>query len=78
MPTITLKNIPDELHQRLRLSANRHHRSLNREIISLLETSLAGGSNDTDELFSELNALHSRLPPVDHELIDKLKREGRA
>ena len=78
MPTITLKNIPDELHQRLRLSADCHHRSLNKEIISLLENGLAGGGNNTDDLFSELNALHSRLPRVDHELIDELKREGRA
>lgn len=32
MTTITLKNIPDDLHQRLKESASRHHRSFNREI----------------------------------------------
>ena len=78
MPTITLKNVPEALHQRLRLSADRHHRSLNKEIISLLETGLGGEGNNAEELFSELNALHGQLPPVDHERIDELKREGRA
>ncbi len=78
MTTITLKNIPEDLHQRLRESAARHHRSLNREIIAQLEATLTERNRETDELLAELDALHSKLPVVDHNLVDELKRQGRA
>ncbi len=37
MTTITLKNIPDDLHRRLKERAVRHRRSLNGEILTALE-----------------------------------------
>ena len=37
MPTLTLKNIPDKLHARLKASAGRNRRSLNSEILVRLE-----------------------------------------
>ncbi len=77
MATITLKNIPEDLHQRLRESAARHHRSLNREIIAQLEASLTERSRETDELLAELEALHGKLPMVDHDLVNALKQQGR-
>ncbi len=77
MATITLKNIPEDLHQRLRESAARHHRSLNREIIAQLEASLTERSRETDELLAELEALHGKLPMVVHGLVDALKQQGR-
>lgn len=40
--TITLKNVPAELHRSLKESAHRHKRSLNREALHVLETSLFG------------------------------------
>ena len=39
--TITLKNVPPELHRSLKESAQRHKRSLNQEAIHVLETSLS-------------------------------------
>jgi len=38
--TITLKNVPTELHRSLKESAKRHKRSLNQEAIHYLETAL--------------------------------------
>ena len=38
--TITLKNVPSELHRSLKESARRHKRSLNQEAIHFLETAL--------------------------------------
>jgi plasmid stability protein len=35
--TITLKNIPADLHRKLKKRAKEHHRSLNREIIATLQ-----------------------------------------
>ena len=39
--SITLKNIPDPIYQRIKLAAKRHHRSMNNEIIACLEQVLA-------------------------------------
>ena len=41
MPTtLTLKNIPDDVYERLKLAAEMHRRSLNSEAIVCLETVL--------------------------------------
>ena len=40
MASILIKDIPTELHERLRQAALRDHRSLNKEVIALLEEAL--------------------------------------
>ncbi len=40
MPTLTLKNIPDDLYLRLKEAAKIHRRSLNSEILYRVERSL--------------------------------------
>lgn len=42
--TITLKNVPPDLHRSLKECAKRHKRSLNQEAIHVLENSLMGDS----------------------------------
>lgn len=37
MSTLVVKNLPDELHERLRERAQRNHRSVTKEAIMLLE-----------------------------------------
>lgn len=37
MAALVLRNIPPALHQRLKDEAQRHHRSMNREILAILE-----------------------------------------
>ena len=37
MPTITIKNIPDDLYERLKESARAHRRSINSEVIMYIE-----------------------------------------
>jgi plasmid stability protein len=48
--TITLKNVPPELHRSLKESAKRHKRSLNQEAIHVLETSLFGDQGERTSL----------------------------
>ena len=43
MPTLTVKNIPDDLYAHLREAASLNHRSLNSEIIVCLERALQSG-----------------------------------
>ena len=40
MASITLKNIPADLHRELKKRAEEHHRSLNREIIAVLKSAI--------------------------------------
>jgi plasmid stability protein len=42
MASLLIKNIPNELHEHLRERAARHHRSMNKEVIVLLEQVMEG------------------------------------
>lgn len=60
MRNLTMKNIPDPLYERLRERAERHRRSVNSEVITLLEEGLAPRPGDPDELLVEVRALRER------------------
>lgn len=40
MSTLVIKNFPEELHARLKTQAQRHHRSVTKEVVSLIESGL--------------------------------------
>ena len=40
MSAVVVRDLPPVLHQRLKQEAERHHRSMNREIIAILEKEL--------------------------------------
>jgi len=78
MTTITLKNIPEDLHERLKESATQHHRSLNKEIIARLEAQLMPPKPDAEQKLAEIRALRQRTAVYAvPEEIDALKQEGR-
>lgn len=80
MPTtLTLKNIPDELYERLRESAAVNRRSLNNEAIICLETALMPGQLSPVERLERIRALRASLPKGKFKAseIDSLKRAGR-
>ena len=41
MAALLIKSMPAELHERLRQQATAHHRSMNREVIAILERELS-------------------------------------
>jgi antitoxin FitA len=80
MPTtLTLKNIPDEVYERLRTSAEAHRRSLNSEAIVCLESVLLPGRVPAGERLARIRALRSKLPKVKFKAqeIDAMKRADR-
>jgi len=80
MPTtLTLKNIPDEVYERLKASAEAHRRSLNSEAIVCLESVLMPGQVDVSERLARARALRAALPKGKFRAkdIDAHKREGR-
>lgn len=44
MSAVVVRDLPTVLHRRLKQEAERHHRSMNREIIAILEKELDGPS----------------------------------
>ena len=78
MLTLTLKNIPKDLHAMLKESAVRNRRSLNSEILAPLERELAAPTIDLKVHAKELKAFTVRLPKVEHARMGCYKRQGRA
>jgi len=77
MATLTLKNIPDELHALLKESAERNRRSLNSEILIRLESAFTAPVVDPRELARELKTFTDAQKMQDHTLLDRFKRQGR-
>ena len=78
MLNLTLKNIPKNLHATLKKSAEVNRRSLNSEILARLERDISAPKVDRAKLARTLKAFTDKLPYVDHRLIGRFKRQGRA
>lgn len=81
MPTtITLKGIPNDLYERLKIAARSHHRSLNSEVIACLERQLSPTVVSADERLTRARALRARLDGTEltrKDIADAI-RQGRA
>jgi plasmid stability protein len=80
MPTtLTLKNIPDAVYDRLKLAAEMHRRSLNSEAIVCLESVLLPTKMMPSERIARARELRAALPAAKFRArdIDAAKREGR-
>lgn len=60
---ITLKNIPDDIYERLKASAAAHHRSLNKEAIACLEQVLTAPHSRVEETLARAKAIRESLAP---------------
>ena len=81
MPTtLTLKNIPDSVYDRLKRSALAHRRSMNSEAIVCLEAALLPNTVAPAERVQRARALRVALPQGEFTArdIDAMKREGRS
>jgi len=80
MPTtLTLKNIPDTVYERLKAAAQAHRRSLNSEAIVCLESVLLPTNLPPTERLARARALRAALPQglFPSQDIDAAKRKGR-
>jgi plasmid stability protein len=78
MLNLTLKNIPPELHRVLKARAESNRRSLNREILALLEAQVLAPAVDVAAEQRALEAFVASLPRVDHERVRRYRDAGRA
>lgn len=80
MPDITVRGVPDHLHQELKSAASRNHRSLNGEILSrLMESSVSSRRRDTKALIKRIQKLRESVGPIDvsDEDLRAMRNEGR-
>jgi plasmid stability protein len=68
MPTITVRNIPVEVYEGLKRSANANHRSINGEIIVCIEQ--ATGYRTVDPQATIANARQLREKTLEHRVTD--------
>ena len=77
--TITLKDLPDEVHQSLRLRAKNHGRSLNKEMIEILSQAVTPQRRDPVDFLRRVEARRDRLPVVvQQENLETIIGEGRS
>jgi len=79
VPNFNVKNLPKEVHRRLKERAKRNHRSLNSELIACLQEAVMPRRIDPEEAAERIRALRARLrgPPLGDDDIARLKAERR-
>ena len=63
MATVTLKNIPDDLYECLKATAQAHRRSINSEMIYCLETILKPRKVSAEERLARVRLVRPQVDP---------------
>ena len=82
MATLTLKDLPADLHRKLKARAEQNGRSLNREVIECLERSFQVERIDVEALIEKARRVRASIAAttdarITKREIDRLKRQGR-
>ncbi len=78
MPSITVKNIPEEIYDRVREQAKAHHRSINSEIIACLEQTVKPQQVSPDDILQEARRLRKKAKgSLSSEEIESAINQGR-
>jgi len=79
MATVTVKNIPNELYERLKSVAEINRRSINNEIIMCIEDTVISRRINLDEALENARQLRQLTAghPITYEKFNQAKAEGR-
>ena len=79
MPTLTVKNIPDDLYKRLKEAARTHRRSMNSEILYCVERTLVPYRIDASDRLAMARNLREKSAAyhLTDEFLDSAKNDGR-
>lgn len=79
MPALTVKNIPDDLYERLKQAAQAHRRSLNSEILYCVERTLSPYKVDISSQLTIARKLREKTADykLTDETLDSAKNDGR-
>lgn len=73
---LSIKNAPDRVVQRLRERAERHHRSLQGELLAIIEAAVQDGPLTPSEVLAEVRRLGLQTPGEAVALV-RADRDGR-
>jgi len=76
---VTIKNLSLRLHRKLKRRAGANKRSLNREVIDILEQAVQSTPLDVEATLAEFARLRGRIhgPPLTDALLREAKNQGR-
>lgn len=79
MVTITIKNIPEEIYERVKNQARINHRSINGEILSILEQAISIPPINVEETLKRAKKIRELTAHyvITNEELTKWKNEGR-
>lgn len=79
MATLTIKGLPNEIHKRLKYSADQHHRSINKEAITRLGESLERTPAEGEALLRRAMDIRASLKgfKATETELKKIKESGR-
>jgi antitoxin FitA len=79
MPALTIKNIPTDLYNELKKTAEQHHRSINSEVIICLKETLFPKKISPEDRLANIQALRSQIKPdiITIQDIEQAINEGR-
>lgn len=80
MATVTVKNIPDDIYEKLKKNASTHRRSINNEIIYCIENAVISKQVEPEQFIARIEAFHKDRPSpvVSDDLLQEYKRTGRS
>jgi plasmid stability protein len=79
MPTVTVRNIPAELYEKLKRAAATNHRGINSEFLACIERAVGSHEVNPDVLLADVRGLRTKTashPIADAELA-RAKTTGR-
>lgn len=79
MATLTIKNMPDELYEMLKKAAAGNRRSINNEVITIIEKALQQQRFTKEEFLEQARQLREMTAHyyLTNEELDRWKNEGR-
>jgi antitoxin FitA len=79
MPTLTIKNIPDDLYEQLKQSAVQHRRSINSEVLVCIERSLIAPKLSTAATLDRIRQLREKTSEhlLTEQELEQAKSDGR-
>jgi antitoxin FitA len=79
MPALTIKNIPDDLYEQLKIKAELHRRSINSEVLVYLEQALRPNKIAPAERLNRIEQLRASIKPnsITPQDIDQAINSGR-
>ena len=79
MTALTIKNMPEPLYEKLKRAAQAHRRSINNEVIMLLEEKLMAKKSTPEEWIDAARKIREKIPVgvITEDEIENIINEGR-